>query len=343
MKITEAHLEQAVQRNILNPDQAAALSAFLKAQPDTGPVFDFTHLLYYFGGLVAIGAMSLFMNLGWEEFGGWGIFFISLGYAGIGLWLTEYFKARGHAVPAGICATFVVALTPLAIYGLQKGLGWWPDETPYREYHLYIRWHWIFLEAGTLIVGIAMARRLRYPFMLMPVAVTLWYLSMDIPAMLVEGANDFVFRSLMTMWFGFVMTLIAIWTDIRSRATADYAFWLYIFGVMAFWGGLTSQHSDSELSKFLYFCVNLVLIGCGAVLVRRVFVVFGGLGCALYLGHLADTVFKDSWLFPVALTAIGLAIIYVGVIWQKRERAITARLHALLPAPVRELLQPRIS
>lgn len=342
MKITEAHLERAVERNILSADQAAALNTFLKEQPDTGPTFDFTHLLYYFGGLVAIGAMSLFMNLGWEQFGGWGIFFISLAYAGVGLKLTEFFRLRGFAVPAGICATFVVALTPLAIYGLQNALGWWPDESPYQAYHRYIRWHWIFLEFGTLIVGVIMARRSQYPFMLMPIAVTLWYMSMDIPAMLIEGANDFEFRSLVTMQFGLAMTVIAIWTDIRSRKAADYAFWLYIFGVMAFWGGLTSQDSNSELGKFVYFCINLILIGCGAILVRRVFVVFGGLGSAIYLSHLADTVFKDSWLFPAALTAIGLGIIYAGIVWQKREKEITARIHSLLPDSVRELLQARI-
>jgi hypothetical protein len=44
------------------------------------------------GGLIAIGAMTLFMNLGWESFGGWGIFFISLAYAGIG------FKLVGRRV-----------------------------------------------------------------------------------------------------------------------------------------------------------------------------------------------------------------------------------------------------
>jgi hypothetical protein len=45
---------------------------------------NFTTILYYPGGLVAIGATTLFMNLGWEEFGGWGILCIALVYAGIG-------------------------------------------------------------------------------------------------------------------------------------------------------------------------------------------------------------------------------------------------------------------
>ena len=140
------------------------------------------------------------------------------------------------------------------------------------------------------------------------------------------------------MWFGLVTILIAFWVDVRSRKTGDYAFWLYIFGVLAFWGGLTMQHSDSELTKFIYFCINLLMIGIGAVLVRRVFVVFGALGCAGYFGHLASTIFEDSWLFPIALSAIGLAIIYLGIIWQRHEAAITESIRRILPTELRELL-----
>jgi hypothetical protein len=85
MKITRKDLDSAVEENILSAEQAENLHLYLKGVPGVGPGFDFTHVLYYLGGLVAIGAMTLFMNLGWESFGGWGIFFISLAYAGIGL------------------------------------------------------------------------------------------------------------------------------------------------------------------------------------------------------------------------------------------------------------------
>ena len=79
------------------------------------------------------------------------------------------------------------------------------------------------------------------------------------------------------------------------------------------------QHSDSELARFIYFLTNLGLIGIGTVLVRRVFVVFGALGCAGYLEHLASSIFQDSWLFPIALTAIGLGIVHLGILWQRHE------------------------
>ena len=338
MKITKENLNRAVKSNILTAAQADKLMVFLKSQPNIGPVFDFTHVLYYFGGLIAIGAMTLFMSLGWEEFGGWGIFFISLGYAGVGLKLTNNFQNKGHAIPAGICATFVVALTPLAIYGLQQALGIWPDDTTYREYHRYIKWHWLYMELGTLAVGAIVARKYKYPFLIMPIAVTLWYMSMDLTVMISGGDYNWELRKLVSMYSGLLIIGLAFWIDIRTRKTADYAFWLYLFGVMAFWCGMTAQHSDNELSKFIYFTINMLMIGVGVLLVRRVFVVFGALGCSAYFGHLASSVFKDSWLFPIALTAIGLLIIYLGVLWQKNEEKITKKAREILPTQLRELL-----
>jgi hypothetical protein len=326
VNITRDGLQDAVKEGILSNEQAEALYQHLESLPGAGPAFSFTNILYYFGGLTAIGAMTLFMNLGWEQFGGWGILFIAILYAGIGLLLTERFRRGGHHIPAGICATFAIAMTPLAIYGLQQGMGWWPDETTYRDYHRYIKWHWIYLELGTLAVGAALAWRYRYPFMIMPVAVTLWYTSMDVTAMLTHGEADYIFKAFVTLWFGLLMTLTAFWVDI---------------GVMTFWCGLSLQQSDSELSKFVYFCINLGLIFAGAVLVRRVFVVFGALGCAGYMQHLASYIFQDSWLFPVALTAIGLGIVYLGLVWQRNEKTITRRMRTVLPVVLRELLEER--
>lgn len=341
MKLTRKNLNAAVEGNIISSEQADSLLEFLKNRPDSGPVFDFTHVLYYLGGMIAIGAMTLFMNLGWESFGGVGILFLSMVYACVGLKLTNIFAAKGHSIPAGICATFVVALTPLAIYGLQHALGVWPDDSVYRDYHRYIKWHWLYMELGTLAVAAIFAWKYKYPFLLMPVAVTLWYLTMDISAMISGGDFDWELRKLVSMYSGLLMTGMAFWVDIRSRNKADYAFWLYIFGVIAFWCGLSMQHSDSELSKFIYLCINIIMIPVGVLLIRRVFVIFGALGSCSYLGYLASNVFEDSWLFPISLTAIGLLVIYLGLLWQKHEKLITEKTRNILPVQLRELLESK--
>lgn len=343
MKISKSAMDAAVAEGILSHQQASQLRAFLQRQPGVGPVFNLTHVLYYLGGLIAIGAMTLFMGLGWEIFGGGGIMMVSLLYALGGMLLANLFQRRGYAIPAGICATFVVFLTPLFIYGLQQALGVWPDDSQYRDYHRYIQWHWLYMELGTLASGVIVARHYRYPFLVLPIALTLWYLSMDLAAMLVGGWPDFELRSLVSLYFGLLMLGLAFWVDVRARHSADYAFWLYLFGVLTFWGGLTAQNSDSEVSKLLYFVINLLLMGLGVMLVRRVFVVFGALGSCYYLGYLAHSVFEDSLIFPFALTAIGLGVIYLGVVWQKHEQQLTEQARRLLPAPLRELLDSKAS
>ena len=146
-------------------------------------------------------------------------------------------------------------------------------------------------------------------------------------------------RKLVSLYSGLLMIDLAFWVDIRSRHKADHAFWLYIFGVITFWGGLSSQSSDDELSNFIYFCVNLLMIGVGALLIRRVFVVFGALGSCGYLGYLAFDVFRDSWLFPMTLTTIGFGGVYLGILWQKYGQAITQKSRLLLPVQLRELLE----
>ena len=345
MKIHQQHLNNAVKQAIIDQQQADNLWQFLQTQSNTAS-FSFTHVLYYLGGLIAIGAMTLFMNLGWETLGGLGIFIMSLIYAVIGLTLTELFKRRGYPIPAGVCATFVVLLTPLATYGLILTLNMsslLPEDMVYRDYHDYMQWQWLYLELATLVVATLMLWRYRYTFLVMPVAATLWYMSMDLGMYIyADPYAGFDARMTLSVYFGIAMGIVALLVDIisRRRQSADYAFWLYLFAVMTFWFGLSFQYSDSEWNKFDYAIINVALILIGAILLRKVFVVFGGIGLTGYLSYLSYNVFSDSALFPVVLTVIGFAVIGLGIVWQKNEQTISQHLRAVLPQSLQVLLPP---
>ena len=334
-----SQLEAAVREGIVSGAQADRLAAFYSQR--AAPRFTFVNVLYYLGGMVAIGALSLFMTLAWNRLGGWGGVATASCYIVLFLGLTHWFQQRGNAVPAGIMATLAVVTVPLAIFSVQTALGQWPADKPYRDYHYLIDWRWLFIEIGTLAAGALLLWRYRFPFMVMPIAVTLWYMSMDLVPFLFGSWSDWEMRRWVSLWFGLASVLFALWVDLRSRASRDYAFWLYLFGVLTFWGGLSSMRSDSEVSKFIYCMINVTMVLLGAVLGRRVFAVCGGLGIAGYLGHLSYRVFKDSLVFPVALTAIGLGIVWLGVLWQRREADWAARLRGFVPAELRELLQAR--
>jgi hypothetical protein len=288
--------------------------------------------------------MSLFMTLGWNSLGGWGGFVTAIFYAVLALALTHWFLERRQLdIPAGIMATLAVVMVPLAIFAAQMALGYWGADKPYRDYHVFIDWRWIMMEFGTLAIGAILLWRYRFPFMLMPLAVTLWYMSMDLVPFLLgkERVYDWEIRKFISLWFGLAMMLVAFWVDLRSRFSRDYAFWLYLFGVLTFWGGLSLMNSGSEWGKLAYCGINVAMILVGAVLGRRVFAVFGGLGVAGYLGYLSYKVFKDSLIFPLALSLVGLAIIALGVLWQRREAQWAASLRRFVPGPLRELIEAR--
>jgi CHASE2 domain-containing sensor protein len=60
--------------------------------------------------------------------------------------------------------------------------------------------------------------------------------------------------------------------------------------------------------------------GLAGLLRRPVFMVFGAMGVAAYLGYLSYEVFADSLLFPLVVTLIGLGVIGLGLLYQKRRK-----------------------
>jgi hypothetical protein len=301
LKIERHHLEAAAAAGLLRAEQCAPLWQFLSAQVagalDDRPRFGFTHVLYYLGGLLAIGAMSLFMTLGWESFGGWGVFFIALLYMGVAWKLALRFEAQRLPIPMGIMAALIVVLVPLATWALQQAFGFWPEVKgnagSYRAYHTLIDWRWLVMELATLAAGTALLLRWRMPFMLMPIAVTLWYMSMDL-AMLILGPDikgweesAWTFRKWFSIAFGAATVLLALLVDLRNTTQRDYPFWLYLFGLLTFWGGLTALGSGQLSGKLVYLAINVALVLAGAVLLRRTFTVFGALGVAIVLGDIS--------------------------------------------------------
>lgn len=146
-------------------------------------------------------------------------------------------------------------------------------------------------------------------------------------------------------WFsvasGLVILALAFWADLRSRSARDHAFWLYLAGLGAFWGGLTAMDSSALAGKLVYVAVNCGLVLVGAALVQRVFTIFGAVGVAIGLAAIGDRFLRDSWLFPVALTFIGLGVVGFGLWWSRNEARLSTRLQAHLPPGLRAAIASR--
>lgn len=327
VELDRRHLDEAARQGLITEHQAGQLWAFLKTHSNEAPGFKTTHVLYYLGGLIALSAMVLLLDLSHEVFGGWGLFTLAVMYMLAGLGLTRHFLYKNALrIPAGISATFVVAMTPVAVYGLQTAIGWWENGLPLPpRFVVHDDTRWVPAELLTMLCALVMLRSFRLPFLVMPAAVAFWIMSVDLaPFFYANTVSGWQEQALVSIVSGLIMILSAFWIDLKTRPEHDYAFWLYVLGVAAFWLGLTLLDPETELGRFLYLCANLLLLMTGTLVTRRVFAVFGGLGIAAYLSHLAYTVFSDSVLFPVALTFIGLGIVYLGILWQKNETRINA-------------------
>ncbi|MBI4414484.1 MAG: hypothetical protein HY576_08930 [candidate division NC10 bacterium] len=193
------------------------------------------------------------------------------------------------------------------------------------------------MEVGTIIAGVVALRFIRFPFLTAPIAFSLWYMSMDLTPLLF-GKTDFTWneRLWVSLWFGLAVLVVAYVIDRRTRE--DYACWGYLFGMLAFWGGLSLMETGSEFRRFLYGLINVGLMLLSVLLDRRVFIVFGALGVFGYLGHLAYSVFKDSLMFPFVLSVLGIVIIYLGIKYQRHRDVIDRSILGLLPEQLRHLL-----
>ncbi len=90
------------------------------------------------------------------------------------------------------------------------------------------------------------------------------------------------------------MIALAWALDIRRAGKGpDFAFWLHLYGALAFWGGLSMSWESTALQKFMYFLLNVGLVGFGVFLGRRIYLVLGAFGITSYLGYLAFEVFSD--------------------------------------------------
>ena len=337
--ITQRDLHKAVEHKIISPDQADHLFIFLeKHNISNSTYFDFSHLLYYLGGIIAISAMTLFMHLGWKSFEGIGIVIISLLYACFGFKLSTICNYKKLYVPAIICCTFAVTMTPLFVYGIQQSLGIWPSDVPNQGLYKPVGWNWVYIDLATLMVSYIALWRFKYAFLVITMCFSLFFSILDITFMQIETQNQtFRLHSLIAMYFGLFIIATALLSNIICT-DQKYAFWLYLFGVFIFWTGLTSLDSEKELHKFLYFCINITMIITGAILSRRVFVLFGAVGSGIYLCHLSSKFFKDSWLFPIALTILGFFTIYLGILWSKHEQNINKKAKKILPKNIQQLL-----
>jgi hypothetical protein len=345
MKYSVSDLKAAANAGVISPVDLERLLAFMSGgvAGDASPPakFDAAHLLWYAGALIVIGAMGLFSTVAFSQMGGKALVACAVAYA-IGFTFAGHYlwHEKNLRVPGGLLIAVAVSMAPLAVYGIQDEFGLWSKfgrPGTVHDFYVWIKGSWVFMEAATVAAGIVALRYFRVPFIVALIAFALWFMSMDL-APWIAGVDhvDFETQRKVSVWFGLGVLAIAWIVDYRSRA-ADFAFWLHLFGLLAFWGGIAASSSSTELGRAIYCLMNVGLLAVAVILVRRAYAVFGAIGVCLYLGRLAGVVFNDSLLFPFALSLIGIAVIAAGLAYHRKEQAIAAWLSMHLPQAVLRL------
>lgn len=349
LRISPDDLAAARDAGVIDAGALERLMQFLSArlavaEPPTpeAPRYTFVNVLWYAGALIVLSAMGMFSTLAFGLWGERALFTTAIVYAAIFAAAGGYLWRRDLRTPGGLLVTCAVGMAPLAIFALQALWGHSPVESghAYREFHEWIKSSWLPMEIGTIAAALLALIAFPFPFLVMIIAFCLWYMSMDLtPWLMGMGAENFTWeqRATVSMYIGLTIIALAWLVDLRRWKNGDFAFWLHIFGLMAFWGGLTAQHSGDEVGKAVYCAINVGLVLASLFLMRRAYAVFGAIGVTFYLGHLSYDVFKDSILFPFALSGIGVLFIVAGLLFHKYGRAISETLGELLPAHLRDL------
>lgn len=305
------------------------------------PRYDVVNVLWYAGALIVLSAMGMFST---TAFGFWGdkallttaiVYAVLFTLAGAYLW-----RKRDLRTPGGLLIACAVGMAPLTIFALQSMFGVSPagEARPYGDFYVWVKSSWLPMELGTIGAASVALLAFPFPFLVMIIAFSLWFMSMDLTPWLM-GVQEFSWdqRASVSMYVGLAVLAVAWLVDLKRWRGGDFAFWLHLFGLMAFWGGLTAQHSGDELGKALYCAINVALIFLSVFLMRRAYAVFGAVGVTIYLGYLASSVFQDSILFPFALSGIGVLLIIFGLLFHRYGAAMGAEIGELLPSHLRGL------
>ncbi|MEI8390425.1 MAG: DUF2157 domain-containing protein [bacterium] len=344
MDLNKPDFQKAQEEGIISTEQVDQLLAFFSSQnieTETKAKFNITNFLYYFGAVLIILSMGWFMGNVWGSYGENGLFVICLVYMAFFTLIGNYLWGRGLKTPGGLLYVASVSAVPIITYLFEKITGIWPINDPgnYSGFHIWIRGSWVLMEIMTIVVGLIYLKYRKIPFLTAPIAFSLWYLSMDIVPLLFGKTAEPTWdeRKIVSLIFGLLMIAVAFIYDKKTKG--DFSFWLYLFGSFAFWFGLNFViWGHGEFSYFIYALINLSMMFISILLQRKIFMVFGSLGILGYLGHLSYDLFKNSAVFPLALIATGLIIIFLGVTYQKNQEKLENYIESLIPENFKKYL-----
>jgi hypothetical protein len=248
----------------------------------------------------------------------WGLFSIALlctilsvGFGQI-LWNVADYQRVG-----GVLYVFAVCLTPLTVYAFETATGLWvdtkniSDPTAFRHHQYRAKLCRIAMEISTLVVVVVQIFFLSLPFLAVPIAITLWLLTMDGVSLFYDEFHITPKqRANVSATFGFFLLIAARYLELTT--TSDWSSWSYLLGALALTYGLAWYLNDEEpILQLLLVTSHVALIYFSYSLDRIVLLIFGTLGLIFYyvssnVQFLKRVVNSRSVVYSHALIAVTL-------------------------------------
>jgi hypothetical protein len=329
----------ALERGIIDAaqsDQLAALSAELTAAPDdshaeaddTAPRreaqrgFNAITVAYSLGALLVVFALLWFLVERWKELGPFGILVVALLYAAAFAGVGTLLRRRGFDIAGGLSIVLAVAMTPVWVWAILRLTGEIPERGNWGDalsrYAPYLASRYIVLDLATIGVALAALRRVNFSVLGAPIAVALVALLLHLGQALGDPRLSWYIGPYYTCVVACAMIAIGYAAERRQPPGEDYAFWVYLAGLVTLFVGYFEVWPYIGRWRHALPLVAAALVTASLYLRRRTLLVAGGVVAFGYLGYLAFDVFRRVVALPITLATLGLLVI-VSTVWMQRR------------------------
>lgn len=101
-----------------------------------------------------------------------------VGFVAVG---QSFWHSAGWEIVGGVLHVAGLGIVPLASYSLLKFLGRWDESLTFHDLFEQVQAQFVLLELATVAVGCVMVYFVRFSFLVAPIAVSLWLLSVRSP------------------------------------------------------------------------------------------------------------------------------------------------------------------
>jgi hypothetical protein len=280
--------------------------------------------LVYLGGFVLLVATLVLLGILGDDHGDWAIVGYSVLATAAAIVLALWLERSSRAVAAGLIATLAVLFFVFLAGSFENAIGLLDyDLDDYQPASL-------LLEALTIAAALVALRRFRAPLLVLPIAVTLWIVVIDLGSLISWDSSE----EALSILGGLALIVAGVAVDRAGRE--PYGLWLHVVGGLALGGGVLAL-VEGDVAWAFVGLLSLAYVAAAYLLARSSYAVLGTIGILATTTYFTFDGFSvlgmflpfgsgeieeglDPWQVALSFVVAGLLIVVLGLV----EDRITA-------------------